>query len=905
MMPSKANPKLLPDVPHLDDRLGGAHKQLAESITKLILTSDGGKSIKLDGFWGSGKSTVVGMLTKLLERLETGEHATRPAEEYSTLVFQYDAWVHVGDPLRRAFMTSLLMKLSGAKWIDFTNNLAKGGRWERELAKLSKRLKVSSKTVHPNFDDVSKLILGGLIALGIVAPTAFGALSDALRDWDAGARLSFAGAAWLVLTGFFYFSSGRMLNIVVKRAANAETTETIEEAEPTSIEFQGAFGTLLGEVLKKESRRLVIVVDNLDRIDEKEASDIWTLLRSFLDNPSFAAEPWFKRLWVVVPLASSRTSESDGNRRAVADSGLSNFDKIFQVSFTVPPPLLHSWKNYLAELLEKVFGKDDTGDHDEILRLYEEIPPPGRMTPRAIVTFVNRLVAAKVEWDDAVPLSCLAAYELCAPKLDVSSCQPPEVVARILPIERLNDVFAMLHYRASSLDDASYLTISPEIEKALDAGDSKQLRELLKRTPSGRYVLDKYVRSDLKKLGSQQERLFQFLCALAPLCKEENADSSEPLLIPASLRRHLVEAACQTLSETSSLHLRNDNLVSGIDAFLSIVANDARSASVVVKLLAGMKASSEQDGNGYGTIWERWKDNFTLLLARKNIREYIEQTGFKFTLPVSPTQWAEVVQCLQKSDQTWALQACSSEQSVETLIEWVTSGLDQYLVSDAARALLKQLANDNGEPVVKAFMSSVAQKISLIANGNPTIQPPTIDVAASAISVMISDFPDHAFPPLRTLTRNTSLFSYIAAAQSQNQLACKFVFCIAAYLGLEKEPMTPGKISSTAMSGQQAYVQTMQGNAVRAPSDVSAYCDVLSGLQRFDLLPDLVGNTAYAALGKQLVIGLASDKRFIEMLTSGVLDANEFAVRYIPVPDLRKAYLEALPSSFQPVPDVS
>jgi ABC-type transport system involved in cytochrome bd biosynthesis fused ATPase/permease subunit len=64
MMPSKANPKLLPDVPHLDDRLGGAHKQLAESITKLILTSDGGKSIKLDGFWGSGKSTVVGMLTK-------------------------------------------------------------------------------------------------------------------------------------------------------------------------------------------------------------------------------------------------------------------------------------------------------------------------------------------------------------------------------------------------------------------------------------------------------------------------------------------------------------------------------------------------------------------------------------------------------------------------------------------------------------------------------------------------------------------------------------------------------------------------------------------------------------------------------------------------------------------------
>lgn len=902
-MSSKTHPKLLPDVPHLDDRLGGAHKQLAESIARLILTSDGGKSIKLDGIWGSGKSTVVGMLTKILEQLKPGEHLAGPAEERSTVVFQYDAWVHVGDPLRRAFMTSLLMKLSGANWIEFTNDIASGGSWERELARLGKRLKVSSKTVHPKFDDVSKLAIGGVIAFGAVAPTLFGALSDALGDWPVWARFSFAVAAWLVLTGFLYFSSGRILNLVVKRAANAETTESIEEAEPTSIEFQGAFGTLLGEVLKRESRRLVIVVDNLDRIDEKEASDIWTLLRSFLDNPSFTGEPWFKRLWVLVPLAGSRIPEGDVNPRPVADSRLSNFDKIFQVSFSVPPPLLYSWKNYLAELLEEVFGKDDTGDYDEILRLYEELPPPGRMTPRAIVTFVNRLVAAKVEWNDVVPLSCLAAYELCASKLDVSSCQPPEAVARILRVERLNDVFAMLHYRAASLDDASYLTISPEIERALDAGDSKKLRELLNRTPSGRYVLDKYIRNDLQKLGSQQERLFQSLCALAPLCNEEKENGFESLLIPASLRRHLVEVASQTLSGMSSLHLRNGNLVSGVDAFTSIVANDGRSASVLAKLLEGTKASSEQDNIINEAMWEKWKDNLVSLLARKNIREYIEQTGLKFKLTVSPAHWGEVVERLQKSEQTWALRVFSSEHSDETLIEWVSSGLDHQFFSDSALALLKQLARDKGESVVKAFMDSVAQKITLSMSNNPTAHAPKIDVAASAISVLIREFSDQALPTLKTLTRNASLFSYIAIAQSRNQLACVFVFCTAAYLGLKKEPLVPGKFSRAAIAGQQAYAQVMQGNAVRAPSDVSAYCDVLSGLQRFDLLPDLVGNAAYATLGRQLVIGLASDKRFIEMLTSGALDANEFAAKYIEAPALRKAYLEALPAPFRPIPD--
>jgi len=317
---------------------------------------------------------------------------------------------------------------------------------------------------------------------------------------------------------------------------------------------------------------------------------------------------------------------------------------------------------------------------------------------------------------------------------------------------------------------------------------------------------------------------------------------------------------------------------------------------VLVKLLAGMKASGEQDGNGYGSLWERWKDNLISLLARKNIREYIEKTGFKFTVPVSPAQWAEVVQSFQENDQTWALQVCSSEQGDETLIEWVSSGMDHHLVSDSALALLKQLVRDKGEPVVKKFISAVAQRITLITNDNPTVQPPKIDVAASAICVLIRDFPDQSLPTLRTLTRNTSLFAYIADAQSQNQLACKFVFCMAAYLGLEKELMVPGKFSNTAISGQQAYVETMQGNAVRAPPDVLVYCDVL---------PDLVDNTAYATLGKQLVIGLASDKRFIEMLTTGALNAKEFAGKFIAPPDLRKAYLEALPPSLRPVPDDS
>jgi hypothetical protein len=46
-------------------------------------------------------------------------------------------------------------------------------------------------------------------------------------------------------------------------------------------------------------------VDNLDRIGETEIKEVWGMLRSFLDNPSFSGKAWFKHLWVIIPIANA------------------------------------------------------------------------------------------------------------------------------------------------------------------------------------------------------------------------------------------------------------------------------------------------------------------------------------------------------------------------------------------------------------------------------------------------------------------------------------------------------------------------------------------------------------------------------------------------------------------------
>jgi ABC-type transport system involved in cytochrome bd biosynthesis fused ATPase/permease subunit len=68
----------------------GIYDRLVAAIAATVVKDKGGKAIGLVGSWGSGKSTVIQLLEARLAKTDV-------------CLWQFDAWAHEGDPLRRTF----------------------------------------------------------------------------------------------------------------------------------------------------------------------------------------------------------------------------------------------------------------------------------------------------------------------------------------------------------------------------------------------------------------------------------------------------------------------------------------------------------------------------------------------------------------------------------------------------------------------------------------------------------------------------------------------------------------------------------------------------------------------------------------------------------------------------------
>lgn len=85
--------------------------------------------------------------------------------------------------------------------------------------------------------------------------------------------------------------------MLLSRAVNATKTDTTELTEPTSIEFDNDFKSLLSEAYKaNQDGRVIVLLDNLDRVDSDTAKSIWSTLQTFIRERDEKECPWYKRL---------------------------------------------------------------------------------------------------------------------------------------------------------------------------------------------------------------------------------------------------------------------------------------------------------------------------------------------------------------------------------------------------------------------------------------------------------------------------------------------------------------------------------------------------------------------------------------------------------------------------------
>ena len=422
-MQKRCETRLLPDIPADTDAFG-SHERVAGSIAEVVETESGGKAIGLEGGWGAGKSTIVRLISQKLSH----------AKERNHKIAVFDMWSHQDDPLRRTFLESLIKQVQQFGWVN-------KGEWDRRIDELTKRRREDTTSVVPRLTRAGVGFAFALLACSNRVSSNWGwsfasgiqgclatvescssfpryshstGTSDLLRLAVAGRNLEEENAR----PGRGEEDGGlsELPALVTGQASTESRTVVTQSPDPTSVEFESIFHDLLDEALKDKNRKLLIVVDNLDRVEPTDALSIWSTLQTFLGHREYQRPDWIERLWVLIPYDDKailrlwdRTSGEDNSPLAA-----SFLNKTFQLRFRVPPLLLTNWRGFLQEALHQALPNHQETDYYGVYRAFAtngglETSAP---TPRGLKTFVNQIGALHREWQDEFPLSHLACYVL-------------------------------------------------------------------------------------------------------------------------------------------------------------------------------------------------------------------------------------------------------------------------------------------------------------------------------------------------------------------------------------------------------------------------------------------------------------------------------------------------------------
>jgi len=336
---------LLPDHPITPDKkedVRFGHQQLANTVFELLKNAEPPFTIGLYGKWGVGKTTIASLVKELAYN-----------ENFKCLFF--DAWKYERDSLRRQFLIELDKQV-------FNNRLY-----------FKKRLN-QSLTIpeNPSLWEYVKRIFSNL-ALKIIA--ALTLILFLLIFIDFGKYETAIDALFsLGLLGSFISFVLSSFNII--------TGSTQEYRTDSAEGFEDHFIKALGESELRD-KKLLVVVDNLDRVEDSKAAGILSDIKTFLSQDGSVHKVLF-----LIPC------DDQALRSQLATIYGDEFDtdeflrKFFNLTIKIPKFIDLDLFNYVRELLatSKVPEFQDNPDLEGVI-IYAL-----RNNPREIKQFINSLI---------------------------------------------------------------------------------------------------------------------------------------------------------------------------------------------------------------------------------------------------------------------------------------------------------------------------------------------------------------------------------------------------------------------------------------------------------------------------------------------------------------------------------
>ncbi|MCB1511264.1 MAG: hypothetical protein KDJ36_10205 [Hyphomicrobiaceae bacterium] len=329
-----------------DDRLGFAAiaKQLAQAI--LDQAPKDGLVFGVEGRWGSGKSTLINLTIASLKE------ATNSPE-----IIQFSPWLigsrddllqYLFDELASAAARIYPAEAETSETVTW-REWFKAKIWGDQHAQLRRRQIVKES-------EVAKKL------------RSFGSLSGGLSK-----ALKAAGSVGVPLADVI----GTGIQKVGEAAGSVFTSTSLSKRKAELV-----------EALKLLPRRIVIFVDDLDRLEPREASEVLRLIRAVADFPN-----------VIYVVSYDLQVVAKTLQKAVqVDDGKAYLEKIVQVSFKVPRPEAFDLRRWFQDEVCILFGPEiDPSVQNQSLsasrlgRVIDSLGGRYLETPRDVVRAINAL----------------------------------------------------------------------------------------------------------------------------------------------------------------------------------------------------------------------------------------------------------------------------------------------------------------------------------------------------------------------------------------------------------------------------------------------------------------------------------------------------------------------------------
>ena len=353
----------------------------------------------LEGPWGCGKSNVL----KMVEN-EIGHTLDANKENKAEAVFvNYDLWMHRQDLSRKSVLESVVAEL-----VDDKKVLPKGFK--------DKLFHLTGERVHGYIEKFS--LLGWMSVLAVAAcsvlKTKVFGLSDVVTDsllWIG--CLGFVGSIlmnWWYNGVGFWKAVGKSLMIARCKVADFAFVEFKHLDEPDVSDFID-FLRCTAKELQGGYKHIVLVFDNLDRLNDEEIRKFWTATHVlFAERRTHRP----RNVQVIIPYDRARMREAFGSSQA----GDEYIRKVIDKVFVMPAVIMTDWSRFMLERMKVVFEGFDDQQLLEAVRVFDWLHRPDDLTPRAMISFVNDMVSVyeglRYDGDEKVtnpiPLSIVALY---------------------------------------------------------------------------------------------------------------------------------------------------------------------------------------------------------------------------------------------------------------------------------------------------------------------------------------------------------------------------------------------------------------------------------------------------------------------------------------------------------------